>query len=344
MLNENGVTTLGIFSHLNQTHLSGFKIPTVPSLALLSAVSGLTTAEMKAEETKDQKILEEEHRWDGDTAYVKQQFVYHYGGEKEWNAAVKVLPGELDHEEEHYFEKKKAHAEEKKTAPAPVPIQKQGSFFGAQTYNDTTTVATAPLEPHSFFGAQNYNDGTNPKTASSNVSSPGANLFGAALGSNSTSSSSSSSSSAFSFLNEYSQEKKTTEIGATHHHRSLFSDPEEEDDMFGALGGGSSSKSSSNSSSTKNNQRHSIFSDPEEEDDMFGALGGGSSASSKARKGSFFGAQTYNDAPKSNSFGNGGTGSAGSSGGTTSTHTSRTPSFFGTVDNGGLGGMSTSYC
>jgi hypothetical protein len=294
---------------------------------------------MKAEETKDQEDpLEEEHRWDGDTAYVKQQFIVHYGGEDEWNVAVKVLPGELDHEEEHYLEKRKAQTEKK--TPAPVPIQKSGSFFGAQTYNDTTTVAAAPsAEPHSFFGAQTYNDGTNPTAAASNVSSPGANLFGAALGSNSTSSSSSSSASssstASSFLNEYAQEKNIEETGATHHHRSLFSDPEEEDDMFGALGGGGSS--SSNNSSIHNNKHHSIFSDPEEEDDMFGAIGGSSSASSKARKGSFFGAQTYNDAPKSSSLGSGGT---ASSGGTTSTHTSRTPSFFGT-DNGGLGGLSS---
>ena len=42
VLQENGIDTLGIFSHLKKEHLSQFNIPTVPSLALLSAVSELT--------------------------------------------------------------------------------------------------------------------------------------------------------------------------------------------------------------------------------------------------------------------------------------------------------------
>ena len=42
VLCENGIDTLGIFSHLKKEHLSQFNIPTVPALALLSAVSELT--------------------------------------------------------------------------------------------------------------------------------------------------------------------------------------------------------------------------------------------------------------------------------------------------------------
>jgi ubiquitin len=42
ILQEHGIDTLGIFSHLKKEHLSEFNIPTVPSLALLSAVSELT--------------------------------------------------------------------------------------------------------------------------------------------------------------------------------------------------------------------------------------------------------------------------------------------------------------
>ena len=42
ILQENGIDTLGIFSHLKKEHLSQFNIPTVPALALLSAVSELT--------------------------------------------------------------------------------------------------------------------------------------------------------------------------------------------------------------------------------------------------------------------------------------------------------------
>ena len=55
--------------------------------------------ETTVSDTIEEDIQEEERRWDGDSAFTKQEFIDFYAGLKEWEVAVVVHPGELGHTE-----------------------------------------------------------------------------------------------------------------------------------------------------------------------------------------------------------------------------------------------------
>jgi hypothetical protein len=121
-----------------------------------------------ADTTIQEEILEEEHRWDGDNAFTKQQFVDFYGGVEEWNVAVKVLPGELDHEEEQYLEgASTTNSSNMNSIPKnwtmSVNMKIDGAPINAQKYSSLASALEAAEDEALMgtrYGGINENNGT----------------------------------------------------------------------------------------------------------------------------------------------------------------------------------------
>ena len=117
---------------------------------------------------KKDPVLEEEHRWDEDNAFTKQQFVDFYGGVEEWNVAVKVLPGELDHEEEQYLEgSSTTNSSNMNSIPKnwtmSVNMKIDGAPINAQKYSSLASALEAAEDEALMgtrYGGINENNGT----------------------------------------------------------------------------------------------------------------------------------------------------------------------------------------
>ena len=117
---------------------------------------------------KKDPVLEEEHRWDEDNAFTKQQFVDFYGGVEEWNVAVKVLPGELDHEEEQYLEgASTTNSSNMNSIPKnwtmSVNMKIDGAPINAQKYSSLASALEAAEDEALMgtrYGGINENNGT----------------------------------------------------------------------------------------------------------------------------------------------------------------------------------------